>query len=1755
MSKLVVLQLEGEFERGFWVKLEIGEEKERPSAETQAFLPPNLKLPAYYESWQLAYRRLGSYWRIKPKAGQVTNISITELSENFHQEAQQFYQLFHQWLNSDPFRPIREKLLEKLIPSDEIRLIIQTENNQLRRLPWHLWDFFKRYPKAELALSAPEYERPAKAKIATYREKVKILAILGNSTGIDVTQDRVRLEQLPDAETTFMVEPQRKELNEQLWNQAWDILFFAGHSASHPSGETGRIYINQTDSLTPNELEYGLKTAINQGLKLAIFNSCDGLGLAHQLENLHISQMIVMREPVPDLVAQEFFHYFLTAYSGGKPLYLAVREAREKLQGIEDKFPCATWLPVICQNPAEMPPMWQDLGRRPKPDLIPYRGLFAFKEADSPFFFGREAFVELLVEAVLKQPLLAVIGPSGSGKSSVVFAGLIPHLQKQGNWRIVSFRPSNRPLHALATALIPQLEPQMSKTDRLREIRKLAADFRQEISSLRDVVDNLGLENPGDRLLLVADQFEELYALCRDGEERQIFLDRVLETVKHAENFCFVMTLRADFFGQALSYRPFADALQYADLKLGPMTDEELQAAIEMPAALLDVTLESGLTERILNAVSAEPGDLPLLEFALTQLWAKQQNCQLTHAAYDEIGGVEAALARYADEAHDQLNEEEKERARRIFSQLVRPGEGTEDTRRLATRMEVGEENWDLVTRLANLRLVVTNSDENTGEETVELVHEALIRGWENLRLWIELDRAFRTWQERLRAALRQWEASKRDDGALLRGAPLAEAQAWLVSRRLEVSATERSFIEQSAKARIQKRQRLIFGLSFGLVGALMLAGVAGLQWQRAEKQRQETLVAQLVTQARLAKEQFASQPTEALALAINTASELKKLTPKGSKYPTSEPILALQMILDNIQQQRINAVVEFNPQGDRILHVNYNFERNIAIVRDLQRNQLVRLQGHQGRIEAAQISPDGKYIVTGGKDCTARMWDFQGNQLAVFKGHGSLIDVRISPDSQRIVTLENTREPCSEPNASESSGEFTARLWNLQGKQLAVLGEQWHPLQFSPDSKHLQFYVHKPMPFGQTVQLWDLQGKLWSTFKEHQGAGLPAHFSPDGKYLAEAVRDGAVNLWNLQNKKRLTFKAHPEYLTAVQFSPTSKYFATTGGSDGIVSLWNLQGKQLLTFKAHHKRVSTVQFSPNGNYIATSGEDGTVSLRNLQNKKMLTFKAHRERMFDLQFSPDGSRIATAGVERRYGQAFIRLWNLQGQQLAVFEISGGGLIRFSPDGKRISVETTFNGFAGTKYTTNILHLQNKLATFSGHQGTIGAVHFSPRGDRIATQEYNGTVRLWDLQGNMTSLKGQERIAEKITIKKRVMFTPKGDRVLTAEPDQTVRVWDLKGNQVAVLPGKWDWGGSGSPVSPISPDGKYAMTLGTDNKTVRVWDLQGNQIGELSKNPGDFSRIQFSPKGDYIAVPAEKGMVRFFNFQGKQLGEFKAHPDRVDRIYFTRDGDRAIAVTFGSMGVSQSNQPFFNITSEVEGIYKRVPGKVQIWDLKGNRLATLKQEWFNSKTGTYSVDLSDSVFRSSSSSFITSGMERSLLWDSQGKLLATLEGLGNRHFFYRDSVEQPYYEPIQISADGQRIAGLTQNGKVKIWDSKGQQIAEYEGYAMALSPDGSKIVVVSKDNIPRLWRVDDLDSLLKKGCEWLSPDSLLNPETCDTSPLWRQWNQIRSDEFKKVMKDNPQYFVREPENYTKFAHVILAPRLWKKGKKQEMEPEKH
>ncbi|MEM8810558.1 MAG: CHASE2 domain-containing protein, partial [Cyanobacteria bacterium P01_G01_bin.38] len=370
MDKWVILELEGDLNlSGFRATLEIRSGRDFQILQAKGSLPPAPVVANHlHYHWQKVYRPLGIPLRIK---GQkiIHKGSINQRLAVCQRSAQVLCDRFQTWLNAESFQPIDRRLREELSRDETIQFLIRTQDINLQKLPWHEWDFFERYPYAEVALSTPEYESVPTRPRQEHPHPVRILAILGHSHGINVAADRRMLAQLPQAQVSFLVEPDRQQLNEVLWQAPWDILFFAGHSETHR--RQGRIFINRTDSLSVSELRYGLRRAIDRGLQLAIFNSCDGLGLAPALAHLCIPQMIVMREPVADRVAEIFLKYFLEAFAAGEPLYLCVRQARERLQGLEHQFPCASWLPVIYQNPSVMPPNWRTLQGQPEAGSTP----------------------------------------------------------------------------------------------------------------------------------------------------------------------------------------------------------------------------------------------------------------------------------------------------------------------------------------------------------------------------------------------------------------------------------------------------------------------------------------------------------------------------------------------------------------------------------------------------------------------------------------------------------------------------------------------------------------------------------------------------------------------------------------------------------------------------------------------------------------------------------------------------------------------------------------------------------------------------------------------------------------------------------------------------------------------------------------------------------------------------------------------------------------------------------------------------------------------------------------------------------------------------------------------------------------------------------------------------------------------------------------------------------------------------------------
>ena len=475
-----------------------------------------------------------------------------------------------------------------------------------------------------------------------------------------------------------------------------------------------------------------------------------------------------------------------------------------------------------------------------RPDIPgPYRGLSAFGEEDTDLFFGREEFVQQLVNAVKQHPLVPVIGASGSGKSSVVLAGLIPRLRAEGTWLIGSFRPQSQPFYGLASALVRVRYPELNKNKNKRDeqISNLFERMQGNRKLWQEITDILKT-NPGKRLLLVIDQFEELYAFNTKEQqklvtkEQQKFVDALLEAIKENPRLKLVLTIRTDFLDYIINYPSFKEVALKQDTPqyLGQMNEQEIKSVIELTDDHRTeniVRLEDGLTDTILNDVKQEPGNLPLLEFALTQLWEENQGGILTHQAYQKIGGVRKALANHADAIYHNLDEKEKKQLQQIFVRLARLGEKRDiaeeekrqtqqsfvatDTRQLATRSEIGTDNWSLVQKLAaavdpdipnnekKLRLLVTGRDDKTGEPTVEVVHEALIREWERLQKWIDDDRTFLTWQNRLRISIAEWN---KGEGELLQDKALVIAEDWLQKREADLTDEQQKYIRQSLARR-----------------------------------------------------------------------------------------------------------------------------------------------------------------------------------------------------------------------------------------------------------------------------------------------------------------------------------------------------------------------------------------------------------------------------------------------------------------------------------------------------------------------------------------------------------------------------------------------------------------------------------------------------------------------------------------------------------------------------------------------------------------------------------------------------------------------------------------------------------------------------------------------------------------------------------------------------------------------------------------
>ncbi|GAA2851440.1 hypothetical protein Acy02nite_34960 [Actinoplanes cyaneus] len=647
---------------------------------------------------------------------------------------------------------------------------------------------------------------------------------------------------------------------------------------------------------------------------------------------------------------------------------------------------------------------WTSLSDITRPPC-PYRGLAAFREQDAAVFFGREDRTAQLVQEIGRRSFVAVVGPSGTGKSSLVFSGLLPVVHQRPDWVTATMRAARASsgVAALAAALLPLLEPDQTETERLAALARLTGVLRD--GHLRDVVDRILTRAGARRLLLIVDQFEEVFGSADAAEITGIVLSGLGEGGVTA-----VITLRADFLGQALQLPALAEALGESVTAVGEMDRHRLRQVIEEPLPAC-MAYEPGLVDRILDDVGDEAGRLPLLEFALTLLWERQENGRLTHAAYHELGGVKGALARYAEQVYqEQVEPADREPFRRLLTQLVRPGESGEPVRRVARRAELGERRWQLGQRLAATRLVTAGRDA-LGSETLELVHEALIDGWSRLRQWADEDHAFRAWQEDVRKDVLEWQKLDRDVGTLLRGMPLAEAVRWLGERDDDIGDAERRYIVASKvyQGRSVRRLRAIVAALtvLGLVAAGL--GVIALEQGRDKaRQANKSQARYLVGQA----EEISGSADTRKDLGLLLAAAAYRFFPNDETTGNLTFAASRYRFVSHLLPVEASAgAIVFSPSDPHLLAVS---GANRIELWDVERRTLVHavpVVGYAYGGSAMDFAPAGDVVAfaeTGQRETRVKLWRHATGDLVLLptgkKLTESVSELRFSPDGRRLV-------------------------------------------------------------------------------------------------------------------------------------------------------------------------------------------------------------------------------------------------------------------------------------------------------------------------------------------------------------------------------------------------------------------------------------------------------------------------------------------------------------------------------------------------------------------------------------------------------------------------------------------------------------------------------------------------------------------------------------------------------------------------------
>ncbi|MEV7812001.1 trypsin-like peptidase domain-containing protein [Streptomyces flaveolus] len=1108
--------------------------------------------------------------------------------------------------------------------------------------------------------------------------------------------------------------------------------------------------------------------------------------------------------------------------------------------------------------------------------VCPYRGLEPFTAEHAPWFQGRgEAVRQVLANLAGGRRLTLLLGPSGSGKSSLIQAGVLPALAEgavpgSDRWLPVLVRP---------------------RQDLAAEIERAGLPGAARDGIVAAARRRLAAEPAGERVLLVVDQFEEF--LTESSEDRRRQRTAVAEELtalagSHAP-LSVILVMRDDFYPQLAAQTPtLLDAAMPGPLNVpGTLSEDDLRAIITLPADDVGLRFQPGLPERLIaDVLATSPGTaterqapatvLPLLELTLEQLWERRQDGFLTHDAYRNIGEVSGSLTTWCERALDEMSPRQEEIARSVLTSLVRPAD---PGRRIpAVRAQVPlDELRDLgagpgrvpdgevdavIASLARHRIITTQTlpehdrpGAPPGVPVAELIHDALIRDWDSLRKWLDWDRAFHEWLERTRESEQRW-SEEHDPGDLLAGTALADGIKW--SGRWGLPDDIAAYLTASRRhqeAAARRRTHVITVLATLLVLALLAGGVAFWQRRTAVEERQAALSRQLAAQSDTIRGTNAELASLLAIQAYRTS-------------PTAEALQSLRTAASLPLQRRLSghteavAAVAYSPDGRTLATGSY--DRTTRLWDPATGRTRHVLKGHTDQVYAVAFSPDGATLATTGRDGTTWLWDVAtGAPRARLGGHdGEVTSVAFSPDGRTLATAR----------------QDTVQLWDLvahkAGDVLRGHTELVTSVAFSPDGRTLA-----TGSADRTVRLWDTTaGGTPHVLKRHTAPVTSVAFSRDGRHLATGGTDSTVLIWDVDTRR-----ARRELSTdtdSVTFSPDGRTLATGGTSylgDYAVKLWDVStGATVSSLSGHSDHVLGTAFAPDGRTLASAGRDHTVRLWNVSAERTgTTLTGHTDSLTSVAFAPDGGMVATGSVD-----STARLWDvatgkarppLRGHAMTVSSVA------FRPDGKVLATGS-FDGTAGLWDVAT----GARLHTLRGHRDSVDAVAFSPDGRTLATGSADQSVRLWDVaDGRLRhTLSGH---TDQVLA---VAYSPDGTTLATGGYDYTVRLWDARtGRLRRILRGH-----NGRINSVVfSPDSK-ALATGSGDQTARLWDATtGRTRATLLGHTQEIYAVAFSPDGGTLATGSSDHTARLWDTgSGKALFTLTGHTYTVTDVAFSPRG---------------------------------------------------------------------------------------------------------------------------------------------------------------------------------------------------------------------------------------------------------------------------